>query len=382
MPTHQLQNRNEAEDLIRGLTLLGTGGGGRPEAGRESLARMFEQNKSLGWTDASELPDEGYACAVFSVGSTAPRAADFIEGQNVPGYGTRAQGTAMPRAVHELEAYTGKKITTIFPIELGANNTATPMSAAAALGLQLIDGDASGRAVPEASQVTPAMQQQAFCPAAIADEWGNVLVLKHATGLDVAEAIAKAMSVVTKTPDTYAICAVAAYLMPVAEMKRAVILGTISRSFAVGKLIREARERGDNPVAASAKFLNGAVLFKGTISKREWESKGGYQIGTTDLAGTDEFAGHAFRIWFKNEHHITWRDGAPFVTSPDLIAVVAADTGEPITNTYLAEGMRVAVIGAPGDPAFRTSVGIATLGPRHFGFDWEYQPIETCGVLV
>jgi hypothetical protein len=376
MPTQKLNNRTDAEDLIRGLTLLGTGGGGRPEAGRESLNRLFDQGKAIEWSDARELPDDGYACSVFSVGSTAPRPADFKEGQAYPGYGTRALGAAMPRAVRELEAYSGKKISVIFPIELGANNTATPIFAAGELGLKLIDGDASGRAVPEASQVTPEMQKQSMWPLAIADEWGNVMFVKHATSLDVAEAIAKAMSVITKTPDTYAICAVAAYLMPVAEMKRAVIQGTISRSFAAGKTIREARARGDDPVAAAAKFLNGWVLFKGIISKREWESKGGYQIGTTDIAGTGEFARHNFRIWFKNEHHLTWRDGAPFVTSPDLIAVVASDTGEPITNTYLAEGMSVAVIGAPGDPSFRTPNGIATLGPKHFGFDLDYQPIE------
>jgi DUF917 family protein len=375
MPTHQLKNRTAAEDLIRGLTLLGTGGGGRPDAGRESLNRLLDQGKTIEWLDAREIPDGGFACSVFSVGSTAPRPADFEEGQAYAGYGTRALGTAMPRAVRELEAYTGKKISVIFPIELGANNTATPIFAAGELGIPLIDGDASGRAVPEASQVTPEMQKQSMCPLAIADEWGNGMLLKHATSLDVAEAVSKAMSIITKKPDPFAICAVAAYLMPVADMKRAIILGTISRSYDAGKTIRAARERGDDPVAATAKFLSGWVLFKGVVSKREWESTGGYQIGTTDIAGTGDFAGHSFRIWFKNEHHITWRDGAPLATSPDLIAVVASDTGEPITNTYLAEGMNVAVLGAPGDPSFRTPTGIATLGPKHFGFNLEYRPI-------
>lgn len=379
MPTHYLTDRIEAEDLIRGLTLFGTGGGGRPEAGRASLYRHLDSSHPIGWTDASEIPDDGWACAVFSVGSTAPRPANSQEVLTAPGYGTRALGTAMPRAVRELEAYTGKTITTIFPIELGANNTATPMHAAAELALHLIDGDASGRAVPEASQVTPEMQKHSFVPAAIADEWGNLLLLKHATGLDVAEAIAKAMSVITKTPDPYAICSVAAYLMPVAEMKRAIILGTISRSFAAGKAIREARDRGQDPVRAAAGAMQGQILFEGIIARREWESKGGYQIGTTEIAGAGEFAGHEFRIWFKNEHHITWKDNAPYVTSPDLIAVVASDTGEPVTNTYLTEGMDVAVIGAPGDPSFRTPTGITTLGPRHFGFDLEFRPIEQLG---
>ncbi len=124
MPTHPVSNRTEAEDLIRGLTLLGTGGGGRPAAGRESLNHHLEKGNPIGWTDASELPDEGYVCSVFSVGSTAPRAADFREGQSHLGYGTRAFGAAMPRAVRELEAYTGNKISLIFPIELGTNSGA------------------------------------------------------------------------------------------------------------------------------------------------------------------------------------------------------------------------------------------------------------------
>ncbi len=94
------------------------------------------------------------------------------------------------------------------------------------------------------------------------------------------------------------------------------------------------------------------------------------------VRGAGEYAGHTFRIWFKNEHHISWKDGALFVTSPDLLAVVHADTAEPITNTYLSEGMNVAVIGAPVNAYFRTPEGIAVLGPKHFGFDLEYRPIE------
>jgi hypothetical protein len=376
MSTHTIKGRVEVEDLIRGLTFMGTGGGGRPDAGRSYLYRLLEEGKPFGWTDPSELGDDGWACSVFSVGSTAPRAAGFVEGQAWPGYGIRRVGSAMPAAIRELEAYTGKRISVVFPVELGAHNTPGPMFAAAELGITLVDGDASGRAVPEASQVTPEMQKQAMWPSAIADEWGNALILRQATSLDVAEKTLKAMSVVTKLPDSYAICAVAAYLMPVSALKRALILGTISRCYELGRTIRQAREADNDPVAAAAAFLGGWVLFRGVVSLRAWESTGGYQIGTTDIAGTGQFAGHDFRIWFKNEHHITWRDGEPFVTSPDLLSVVDADSGEPTTNTYLAEGMNVAVIGVSAHPAFRSTAGIACLGPRHFGFELDYRPIE------
>ncbi len=376
MFTYVIRERTEIEDLIRGLTFMGTGGGGRPDAGRSYLYRLLEEGKPFGWTDPAALPDDGWACSVFSVGSTAPRPADFVEGQSWPGYGVRQAGSAMPAAIRELEVYTGRPISVVFPIELGAHNTPGPMFAAAELGIALVDGDASGRAVPEASQVTPAMQRQPLWPAAIADEWGNALILRRATSLDVAERVLKGMSVVTKLPDPYAICAVAAYLMPVAELKRALILGTISRAYELGRAIRLAREAGADPVAAATAFLKGWVLFRGVVSRREWQSTGGYQIGTTDIAGADVFAGHTFRIWFKNEHHITWYDGQPFVTSPDLLSVVATDTGEPITNTYLAEGMAVTVVGVPAHEAFRSAEGIASLGPRHFGFDLDYRPLE------
>lgn len=376
MFTHILKERDDIEDLIRGLTFMGTGGGGRPDAGRSYLHRLLAEGKPFGWTDPAALPEDGWACSVFSVGSTAPRPPDFVEAENWPGYGVRRPGSAMPAAIRELEAYLGKPISVVFAIELGAHNTAGPMFAAAELGIALVDGDASGRAVPEASQVTPAMQRHAMWPAAIADEWGNALILRRATSLDVAERVLKAMSVVTKQPDPYAICAVAAYALPVAELKQALILGTISRSYELGRTIRQARAAGADPVAAAAAFLAGWIIFRGVISRREWENTAGYQIGTTEIAGTDEFAGHDLRIWFKNEHHITWYDGKPFVTSPDLLAVVAADTAEPITNTYLAEGMAVAVIAAAAHPAFRSPEGIACLGPRHFGFDLDYRPVE------
>ena len=76
MPTRTITNRTQAEDLIRGLTFMGTGGGGRPDAGRELLNMHLDKGESLGWTDLNELPDHAWACCAFTMGSTAPRPAD------------------------------------------------------------------------------------------------------------------------------------------------------------------------------------------------------------------------------------------------------------------------------------------------------------------
>jgi uncharacterized protein len=376
MPTKAITNRTEAEDLIRGLTFMGTGGGGRPDAGRELLNMHLDRGDTLGWTDLSELPDDAWACCAFTMGSTAPRPADFKEGKTWPEYGTRKPGSALPLAVRELEEYTGKKMSVVFALELGASNTPGPMHAAVELGLKLADGEGCGRAVPEASQILPALAGVPMWPASICDEWGNVLILKSASSLDVAEALGKGISMVTKVPDAHVFCGMACYAVPVREMKKIILPGTITRAFELGKAIREAREAGKDPVEVAANLAGGWVLFRGVVSGREWENTKGYQIGTTEITGTGEYSGHSMRIWFKNEHHISWLDGNPFVTSPDLLAVVHSSSGEPITNTYLAKGDAVAVVGMKAAAAYRSAQGVAVLGPRHFGFDLAYRPIE------
>ena len=52
------------------------------------------------------------------------------------------------------------------------------------------------------------------------------------------------------------------------------------------------------------------------------------------------------------------------------------DSGEPVTTEELRYGYRVAVIVTPCDPRWRTPAGLALVGPRYFGYDTDYVPIE------
>jgi len=51
-------------------------------------------------------------------------------------------------------------------------------------------------------------------------------------------------------------------------------------------------------------------------------------------------------------------------------------TGEGYTNTELKAGDRVSVIGAKAYPLFRSELGLRYFGPRYWGFDFDYVPIE------
>lgn len=377
MPDGIIRTQEQAEDLLRGLTLLGTGGGGHPVVGRRYLFRHIEAGEPVSWADLSSLPDEVWTCVVFGMGSIAPREPLSADERRQLGYGEVEFIYPMIEAVQELARYTGRDIQAIVPFELGAGNTCGPLDAAISLGIACVDADCAGRAIPELAQTLPAFKGYPLWPAAICDTWGNRLILQKAPSASVAERIGKMISTVTRYPDSLATCAHAGFLLPAGQMKKLVIPGTLTLALKVGAAIRAAREINRDPVQAAVDVLNGWLLFTGTITRKEWESRDGYMFGTTFIEGTGEFKGHTFKVWFQNENHVTWRDEVPYVTSPDLIMIVDQATAEPFTNTDLPEGQQVVVLGKKADECYRTAQGLAVLGPTHFGFDLPYRPIET-----
>ena len=65
-----------------------------------------------------------------------------------------------------------------------------------------------------------------------------------------------------------------------------------------------------------------------------------------------------------------------FSYKSDIITVVDLVTGEPLANPKISESDNVIVIGLKTRPIFRSEKGIGILGPKAFGFDYEYVPIE------
>jgi DUF917 family protein len=95
------------------------------------------------------------------------------------------------------------------------------------------------------------------------------------------------------------------------------------------------------------------------------------------LRGTGAYEGQKLAVWFKNENHVTWLNGAPWICSPDLVTLAYKSTGIGSTNTEIAVGDEIVAVGMPGLKEFRTEFGLnEAAGPRYFGFDIDYQPIE------
>ena len=371
MPTHTVKNEQEIEDLVRGATFLGTGGGGTPKIGFDLLKMEADEGRKLGWIDPEEIPDDAWTATVTFMGNRAPLTQEQEAQKEMMGLTQVKYEKNLVRAAQILEEYTRRRIEAIVAPEIGGANIPGPMAAAAALGIPIVDGDYSGRAVPEIAQCTPCLAGKSILPIVSVDKWGNVCIIKESVNHDVTERIGK-MLAMTAFGNT----GLAGFLLPGSEMKDLVIRGTLTESLRLGELIRRAREKGEIPVIKAIEFCKGWLLFKGKLSGKEWHVIDGYYYGFHTFQGIDEFEGQVFKTWFKNETHITWRNDHPYVTSPDLIIQMDLISGEPITNHELQKGRHVAVIGIRARDHYRNAEGLRALGPRHFGFKMDHIPVE------
>ena len=79
---------------------------------------------------------------------------------------------------------------------------------------------------------------------------------------------------------------------------------------------------------------------------------------------------------FQNENLIASVEGKPVATVPDLICLVDTETFIPVTTDALKYGKRVLVVGLKCFDLWRTPKGLELVGPRYFGYDIDYIPVE------
>lgn len=376
MPRKLLTNMTDIEDFARGATFFGTGGGGTYEAGVEALSEQLSAGREIGWVDVTDVSDDGFTASAFGMGSIAPKTQETH--REIESFGLDPQSEVYPRrnerlirALVHLEELTGKRIEVLVPGEIGGGNSCACIAVAAESGRLAVDGDYAGRAVPSIFQTGPYLAGKPLLPLASVDGWGNVAFIESTYNWRMAERIGKYLSVAG-----FLGCGLAGFLMPGADMKEAVFKDTMTQSYEIGRLIREKRERGEDPVTAVAAWLGGWVLCRGFVAKKEWTDREGYYWGHHTFMGTGAYSNVTLKVFFKNENHICWYNDRVLATSPDLIVAVEDGTGQPLTNSAIQEGMEMAVIGVKAREASRSPRGIETLGPRNFGLEQDYVPIE------
>ena len=138
----------DAQDMLLGCTVLGTGGGGALD---EGLA-LLESAAQLGEfvvADLDEVRDDDLIASPYTCGAVSR----FMRNEDgEPSAPTRADEYPAVRAFRALQEHLGRRVQGVISTELGGGNTAKALYVAAVEGLYIVDADPAGRAVPELQQ--------------------------------------------------------------------------------------------------------------------------------------------------------------------------------------------------------------------------------------
>lgn len=349
-----------------GATILGCGGGGPLDYGTDLMRRLYDDKRAVSVASPEELGDDVLVACAYGVGAMSMADADQ--------YGERPLASEHPSvlAVRALGDHVGRDIEALICGELGGSSIADAFYPAGVLGIPVVDADPVGRAVPEIQHSMFAINASPIAPMAVVNEIADTAILTNVADDERAEVLVRTMAVASRNAVW-----VADHVLPWRDLRDIAVLGTLTFAERVGSAQRGALDAIEDASQAITGAANGFILFRGVVTSSTWRDADGFTVGETSIAGKGEFASSTYRVWFKNENLMAWRDGEPDVTSPDLIAILDDLTGVPITNPDIVAGASVSVLGIPSAVAWRTPEGIASLGPSHFGFTEDFVPVES-----
>ncbi|MEV0662609.1 DUF917 domain-containing protein [Actinomadura luteofluorescens] len=340
--------------LARGCAILGTGGGGDVETGSLTAVRAIDEFGEVPLIPLSEVPDDSLVLPLSGIGAPTVAHEMLMSGEE-------------PLLIRdEVERILGRPVAAVMACEIGGSNGVGPVGWAARLGLPLVDADGMGRAFPEVQMVAMYVAGRPVNIVVLADVQGNVTTVRPVDGLW-SERISRAVCVASG-----ASALMADYVLTGAQARGAVIEGTVTAALAIGRAVRD----GSDPLGSLCSTLDATVLIGGKVVDVERRTGGGFVRGSLVVDGTGDDRGRLLRVEIQNENLIALEDGRPRACVPDLITVVDAQTAGAISTESLRYGQRVAVLSWPCAPIWRTERGLATAGPRAFGYDIDYTPVE------
>lgn len=349
---------DDVEDLGVGCGILGTGGGGATYAGELMAKQVLEDRGPVRLVGLDELPPDGLILPIGTIG------APTVSLEKLPA------GTEPARLRAHVEARFDAPVVALMPVEIGGSNGVKPIAYAGLLDLPVVDGDAMGRAFPEVQMVS--MNVAGLPPGIVllCDPHGNLVSFEPASE-QWAERLARTAAVAMGGSAVEI-----DYIMSAGEARAAgaIVEGSVTKAVEIGRALR-GRGAADG-VQALVDHLGAYALIEGKIIDVERRTTGGFVRGSVTVEGTGDDAGRLLRVEIQNENLAAFEDGRMLCCVPDLISLVDDQSGEAVPTEVLRFGQRVAVIALPCDPLWRTERGLRVAGPRAFGYDLDYVPVE------
>lgn len=352
-------NEEDIQHIATGAAVLGTGGGGDPYIGKLLALSAIKKYGPAKVITVEELEEDHFILPVSGMGSPS------VLVEKIPSF------DQLKAPLEAYEEVAGRQVDVVMPIEIGGVNSLIPVAVAAMKGIPILDGDAMGRAFPEAQMVTFHLDGLKPELVTLGDEKSNVVSIKPADGIW-SEKISRQITIVMGGS-----AIVCDYGINGKQARKSVIPNTLTLAQQIGALLTNERTAKIHPIEQMLKKLSGYKLFKGKAIHIERKIQGGFTRGKAIFEGADENKGSTCHVFFQNEHLLAEVNGQPAALTPDLIAVLDEETGMPITTEGLKYGARAVIVAFPAHKKWRTCIGIETAGPKYFNYDYDYIPLET-----
>jgi len=341
--------------LARGCAVLGAGGGGDPYLGLLQSLQATEDYGPVALVDIDELPADSLIMPCGGIGAPTVSIEKIENGDE----GSRLR--------EHLEFVTGGRVAALMAAEIGGSNGLLPVAWAARMGLPIVDADGMGRAFPEVPQVTMHLVGISPSPAVMTDERGNLIVFRAISGHWI-ERMERAAAV-----EFGGAASSTEFSLTAAQARTATVRGSVSLAISIGESVAHAE---GSPVAALIAEIGAFRLLTGKVSDVERHTTSGFVRGSVVVEGLGDDAGRLLRLELQNENLVALERGRVLASVPDLISVLDSETADAIVTERIAYGQRVTVIAFPCDPVWRTARGIEVAGPRAFGYEFDYLPVE------
>lgn len=350
-----LITRELLEPLGRGCAVLGAGGGGAYHGAVLAAEQAIDECGPVPVVAVEDLEPDDLVMPCGQVG--APTVSLEKPGSGREGELLRAR----------IEALTGKRVRALMASEIGGANGLQPIVWAARMGLPVVDADGMGRAFPEMQQVSMHVAGISPSPCVMADERGTVAVYYPVDGRWL-ERMCRTAAVAFGGS-----AASSEYLMTASQLAQATVLGSVSRALSIGQILAG---RGNEPFAEMLQLVDGICLIEGKLVDVERRVSGGFVRGTVSIMGLRNDSGRVMRLELQNENLVALEEGRVVASVPDIITVVDTHTGDAVNTELLRHAQRVTVVAFPCDPLWRSAEGLEVVGPRAFGYDFDYKPVE------
>jgi uncharacterized protein len=356
---------DDIRPIAVGAGILGTGGGGNPYLGSLHLRQVIEERGPQTILDPMALDDDALIVEVGGIGAPTVSIEKISE------------GTEMVRALRLLEKHLDRQFDAVVIAEIGGANAMQPLIAGLLAGIPNVDADSMGRAFPELQMSSFLFGSDAHvAPFAMVDAGVNAIVVPHTVSDVWSERIARNIAI-----SFGARAGLAGTVMTGAQIKASCVPYTLTLACQLGNRVFAAQNAHEDVPEAIADLLQGRVIFRGKILDVDRRTTTGFARGSVTIQsfGTSD----PLRIEFQNEFLVAYQGDTPLVTVPDLICIVAEDTGEPVTTELLRYGTRVAILGVPAAAALKTPTALDVVGPEAFGYNLEFKPLpgNSIGVL-